>query len=309
MKIIQCIIILLLFPIWSCKSTSINKNKAELSRIKTDLMAITSTEQYRNYRNIESLNEVANYILNVMKSVCDTAYYQCYVVGNREYKNVIGRVDGITKDKIILGAHYDVAGDQEGADDNASGVAGLLELTRMLSGTKPNCTIELVAYTLEEPPFFQTKQMGSYVHAKSVYDNNENIKGMICMDMIGYFNTNENSQEYPLNFLKLFYGNKGDFITVVQRLNGGKFSNRVNRLMKKQTYIKSKAFKGPQNLAGVDFSDHANYWKFGYSAVLITNSAFYRNHNYHTSGDTIETLDLKRMCGVIEAIYHSIIKL
>lgn len=309
MKLIQCFIISLVLPILSCKSNYSDTRKAEISRIKTDLIAITGTEKYRNYRNTESLNVVAEYILNEMKSVCDTTYFQCYTVNNQEYKNVIGRIKGTTNDKIILGAHYDVAGDQEGADDNASGVAGLLELSRMLSGTKPNYTIELVAYTLEEPPFFRTKRMGSYVHAQSVFDNNENIRGMICMDMIGYFNTNKHSQRYPLKILKLFYGNKGDFITVVQRFNEGKFGNRINRFMKKQPFIKTKTFKGPKNLAGVDFSDHANYWKFGYSAVLITNSAFYRNQNYHTYNDTIETLDLKRMCGVINALYQSIIKL
>ena len=257
-------------------------------KVNSHLETITKTNLSRNYLNIETLNFVAGYIFDELTKYCDTVYYQTFMVNGKEYKNVIGSVCTNKPDRIIIGAHYDVAGEQEGADDNASGVTGILELARLLSKQKLNSRIDFVAYCLEEPPFFKTNNMGSYVHAKWLHDNKIKVKGMICLEMIGYFNDTIGSQDYPFGFLKLFYGNKGDFITVVQK------------------FVKTKSFKSPKWLPGVDFSDHSNYWKFGYSAVMITNTAFYRNKNYHLPTDTKETLDVKRMCLVIDELYLSL---
>ena len=123
-------------------------------------------------------------------------------------KNIICSINTDKKERIVIGAHYDVCGDQDGADDNASGVAGLLELARLLKHEKLNYRIDFVAYTLEEPPFFGTENMGSSIHAKYISDNKISLKGMISLEMIGYFNDKPHSQKYPLSFLKWFYGNK-----------------------------------------------------------------------------------------------------
>jgi hypothetical protein len=112
-----------------------------------------------------------------------------------------------------------------------------------------------------------------------------------------------------LGFLKHFYGNKGDYITVVQKFGNGKFGRQVKRLMKNQRLIRTKSFRASAKLPGVDFSDHQNYWKYGYNAVMITNTAFYRNKNYHKPTDTMETLDLKRMALVIDEVYLTLKKL
>jgi len=106
--------------------------------------------------------------------------------------------------------------------------------------------------------------------------------------------------------LSWFYGNKGDFIAVVQKYGNGRFANRVSKLMKKQKLIKTKSIKGPTWLQGLDFSDHQNYWKFDYSAVMITDTAFYRNKNYHQKTDTMETLDLPKMAKVIDQVFLTI---
>ncbi len=126
---------------------------------------------------------------------------------------------------------------------------------------------------------------------------------MICLEMIGYFDDNKNTQNYPMGFLKLIYGTRGDYITVVQKFGGGKFGRKVNRGMKNLGLIKTKSFKSPANLPGVDFSDHLNYWKYDYNAVMITNTAFYRNKNYHEPTDKMATLDLNRMSLVIDEVY------
>ncbi len=226
-----------------------------------------------------------------------------------EYKNVIG-IKGVDKqEKIVIGAHYDVAGNQEGADDNASGVVGLLELSRLMAEEDLEYQIEFVAYTLEEPPYFGTDNMGSHVHAKSLHDRGADVKGMVCLEMIGYFNDNENSQDYPVGFLEFFYGNKGDYITVVQRFGNGRFGRQFNKGMKRQKRVKTKSFKGPTKLPGVGFSDHRNSWRYDYSAVMVTNTAFYRNKNYHQVTDRMETLDLKRMGLVIDQVFVTLLEL
>ncbi|MBK7129180.1 MAG: M28 family peptidase [Crocinitomicaceae bacterium] len=281
---------------------SISQN-ADSTRILRHLENIIDTENYRNYQQVEVLNQVAAYIYTEFNEYADTTCYQAYLVNGAEYKNVIARFGPQEKPKLIVGAHYDVCGDQDGADDNASAVAAMLELARLLHEIKPQYCIELVAFTLEEPPFFATDKMGSYVHAKSLHDSETEVLGMICMDMIGYYNDEKKSQKYPIPFLKLFYGSKGDYITVVQKFHPGKFSRQAKRAFKKSKDLKVKSIKAPEKMRGIDFSDHLNYWNFGYSAIFITNTGFYRNTQYHREGDTLETLDISRITLVCDQLY------
>jgi hypothetical protein len=303
--IILSIIIFISFQ-GSCGSDRESKTYSDKLRIGRDLQVITKTQKSRNYLNIETLNSVAQYVFDELSKTCDTVYYQPFTVNGIEYKNVIGTIGLKIKERIIVGAHYDVAGDQEGADDNASGIAGLLELARLLSKDSLGNRIDFVAYSLEEPPFFRTEQMGSFIHAKSLFDNKVAIRGMICLEMIGYFNENKNSQDYPVGFLRMLYGNRGDYITVVQKFGNGKFGRQICRKMKTQGLIKTKSFRSFKSIPGVDFSDHMNYWKFDYDAVMITNTAFYRNKNYHQVTDKMETLNLEKMVNVIDEVYLSL---
>ena len=281
-------------------------NFVNRSRVEKDLHAIIKTHKSRNYQNIKTLDSVADYIRNEFEKICDSSAFQSYEVNDNEYKNVIGSIGLGHKERIIIGAHYDVYGNQQGADDNASGVVGLLELARLLSKENLEHRIDFVAYTLEEPPFFRTKHMGSYVHANYLHNKQIPVKGMICLEMIGYYNDKKGSQEYPIPGMALKYGNKADFITVVQSKKSAGFGNQVENLMKAQNLIKTKSFKGSSLVPGVDFSDHLNYWYFDYPAVMITNTAFYRNKNYHTKGDTLNTLDIEKMSAVIEQLYLTI---
>lgn len=275
--------------------------------IENHLKTITKTDAFRNYENPETLDSVAAYIFNHFEKYCDTVFYQTYFINDVPFSNVVARINTHKQSKIIVGAHYDVCGHQEGADDNATGVVGLLELARMLTKDATlNHQIELVAYTLEEPPFFRSEMMGSAIHAKSVYENEDEIVGMVCLEMIGYFKMERKTQDYPLGILKLFYGSKGDYITVVQKFGPGRFAKKFNRSMKKQDLVKTKTFKGPKSLPGIDFSDHLNYWSLGYSALMITDTAFYRNKSYHKSTDTMDQLDLPRMSAVINQVYFSL---
>ena len=300
MRILLSIMILLSFTAFAGKDKT---RYADTVLIDKHLTAITKSNIPRNFANQGELRRVSSYIYDNFELYCDTVFFQEFDVKGESYKNVIGRMGPNDAPKIVVGAHYDVCGEQEGADDNATGVVGLLELTRLLHEKKLNVQIEFVAYTLEEPPFFRTEYMGSAVHAKSIHDSGEEILGMVCLEMIGYFSDEKKSQSYPLGLLKMFYGGKGDYITVVQRFGNGKFGRKFKKKMKRQNRIKTKSFKGPAKLQGIDFSDHLNYWAYDYSAVMITNTGFFRNKNYHQKTDVMETLDLNRMALVIDEVF------
>lgn len=283
-------------------------SKSDTTLIKRHFNKIIDTQHPRNYLHPNTLDTVATYLETEFNKYADTVYFQPYMVNGKKYKNVIAVFQQEFEETIIIGAHYDVCENQTGADDNASGTVGLLEIARQLKDQKLKKRVELVAFTLEEPPFFRSEYMGSFIHAKSMKENNRNVIGMICLEMIGYFDDSKNSQEYPIEALKLKFGNRGDFITLVNRINQGEFSSEFTKNYVELSKIKTKKFSGPKSLQGIDFSDHLNYWKFGYSALMITDTAFFRNKNYHQKTDTLDTLDLPRMAlvidGVIETLLH-----
>ncbi len=284
--------------------------KSDTSLINKHLNCITKTDGFRNFKDTTVLNQIAAYIFNDFNKYADTTYYQYFNLGGVNYQNVIARInDDADLPKIVIGAHYDVCGFQVGADDNASGIVGLLETARLLSKQNLNYSIELVAYTLEEPPFFRTEYMGSFVHAKQLKNDSSNVYGMVSLEMIGYFSDEIKSQDYPLDFLKLFYGNKGNFITLVNCFNSGKFAKKFTKAYSKNQLIDSKKFLGPKSLTGIDFSDHMNYWHHDISSLMITDTAFYRNKNYHEKTDTLETLDINRMSKVIDVLVQTLLDL
>lgn len=280
---------------------------ADISLVESHLKALIQTPEFRNHKNTDQLNEVADYIKQNFSKYGDSTVFQEYAVEGKIYKNVITSFGTENKKRIIIGAHYDVCGDQQGADDNATGVTALLELARMLKDQKLNYRIDLVAYTLEEPPYFRTENMGSHIHARYLKNHNIDVYGMASVEMIGYFKDEKGSQTYPLGILSWVYGDQGDFITLVKKFGAGNFVNNFSTGFKEANQIKTETFTAPEFVKGTDFSDHLNYWKFGYSALMITDTSFFRNKNYHEKTDTLETLDLVRMTKVIDGIFLSLI--
>jgi len=306
MKIKQAITIF--FVIFGCTPKLYAQSDSLL--IVQHLKTITKTDGYRNYKNIPLLNHTAEYIFSVFQQYADTVFYQPYQVEGVTYKNVVCRLgNAYNKPLVVIGAHYDVCGNQEGADDNASGIVGLLELVRLLSKEKLNYPVEFVAYSLEEPPFFRTEHMGSYIHAKSLNDAGTPVFGMVALEMIGYFDDRYKSQSYPVKVMKVAYGRTGNFILLVRKTGAGTFVKNFAANFKDLATINTKNLKAPSKIQGIDFSDHLNYWKFGYDALMVTNTAFYRNYNYHKTSDKMETLDIPKMMKVIDATALTIINL
>ena len=302
--------ILFFFIIYGCSpklDCSLHEQSDDI-RIMQHLKTITKTDSYRNYKNILLLNQTAEYIFSVFSQYADTTYYQQFQAMGETYKNVVCRLGSANnKPLVVIGAHYDVDGNQEGADDNASGVVGLLELVRILSKEKLNYPIEIVAYTLEEQ-FLHTENSGSFIHAKSLHDTETPVYGMVAFEMIGYFDDRAKSQSYPVKAMKIIYGSKGNYILLAKKIGTGTFVRKFSNNFKKRSTIKTKSIKAPLKW-GIDRSDHQNYWKFGYDALMITNTANYRNPNYHRSSDTMETLDILKMMNVIDVTALAIINL
>ena len=263
----------------------------------------------RDESHVENLDRVAAYIKDELSQTTPLVSEQPYRLEGKSYRNVIAQFGPETEERIIVGAHYDTAGPLPGADDNASGVAGLIELARLLGRQPPPLRVELVAFTLEEPPYFRTTGMGSSVHAESLRQHNVRVRAMFSLEMIGYFSDASGSQQFPIGPLSAFYPSTGNFIGVVGRLGDWSLVRRTKAAMRNAAPLPVYSINAPGIVPGVDFSDQLNYWRAGYDAVMITDSAFYRNRNYHTAADTAEKLDYKRMAMVVEGVYAAVVEL
>jgi Peptidase family M28 len=300
----------LIFHLIVGSTSTLCSQSADTSLIYDHLRFLASEDPdaFREYSNTERLDESAEYIHGVFSQYADTVWYQRFFVNGRSYCNVLCSFGTNNRDRLIVGAHYDACGNQPGADDNASGTTALLELARMLSDVELSHRIDLVAYTLEEPPFFRTEGMGSFKHVQYLKENNVPVIGMVCIEMIGYFDDKKGSQDYPVGMMKWFYGSRADYIAVVQKMGNGSFGRNFKRTFKSKSSLSAKSVKAPAWVTGIDFSDHLNYWAAGISAVMITDTSFYRNANYHQPSDTISTLNIPKMAEVINTIYKSLLK-
>jgi Zn-dependent M28 family amino/carboxypeptidase len=274
---------------------------------------LTDISPARNHANLAELQQAANYIFDEFATLKHgKAERQKYIADNgHEYENIIWSYNTDKTERVVIGGHYDVCGDQKGADDNASAVAGLLEIARLVDSLQPNLPyrIDFVSYCLEEPPNFRTNNMGSYVHAKSLIDKQIPVKSMICLEMIGYFSAQPKSQHYPIGAMKLLYPTVGNFIAVIGNTSSRSLVGNMKSSMETHASLPVSSIAAPAKIQGIDFSDHQNYWKFGIPAVMITDTAFFRNANYHTTNDTIETLDFDSMTEVVRGVYGGLVSL
>ena len=257
----------------------------------------------RSVDNLTNLDLAADYVLEQLRATGAETAEQFVEADGKQFRNLIARFGPRAGPVVVIGAHYDSCGDTPGADDNASGVAGLLELARLLAAKPPAHAVELVAYTLEEPPYFRTDSMGSVWHARSLSEVKREVRLMLSLEMIGFYRDEPKSQSYPLAPLKLLYPDEGNFIAIVAPFGDFGATRRVKALFRGATDLRAVSINAPSFVTGVDFSDHASYWRFDMPAMMITDTSFLRNPNYHGSGDTPETLDYARMAKVMRAVH------
>jgi Zn-dependent M28 family amino/carboxypeptidase len=282
----------------------------KIDRLYADTQFLTNISPPRNYSHLDSLQEALDYITAEFEKMGIEPEFQRFELKGDIYTNVMisfGPRDG---ERVIVGAHYDVDGDTPGADDNACAVAGLLEIARLFTELKPKLKYrtDFVAYTLEEAPNFRGETMGSFVHARSLADNLVKLKAMVCLEMIGYFDTKPGSQRYPISQLSQIYPDTANFIGVVGKQGQEELVGHMDRYMKEAGGIPVFSISAPPGLNEMlALSDHINYWSHGYEAVMITDTSFYRNPNYHLPSDTIDTLDFERMAEVVKGVYWGVV--
>lgn len=280
---------------------------AEESQIKTNLnqhvayMAGVIGE--RNVIAYEPLRKAAQYIEDDFKKLGYDVRSQEYVVQMRKVRNLTVEIPGSSRanEIVVIGAHYDTVYDCPGADDNTSGVAALLELARLLKDSHPSRTVRFVAFVNEEPPWFQTGDMGSLVYAKEAHRKKENIVAAVSLETIGMYSDAEGSQQYPEGF-KSFYPSKGNFIAFIGDLGSRALVRDAVGSFRAATQFPSEGSAVPGWIAGVGWSDHWSFWQEGYPGIEITDTAPFRNPNYHRPTDKPDTLDYDRMARVTHGL-------
>lgn len=259
----------------------------------------------RNVIAYEPLLKTAQYIENNFREFGYEVKSQEYVVQMRKVRNLIAEIPGGARanEIVVIGAHYDTVYDCPGADDNSSGVAALLELARLLKGSHPARTVRFVAFVNEEPPWFQTDDMGSLVYAEQAHKLKENIVAAISIETIGMYSDAEGSQQYPSGF-KSLYPSKGNFIAFIGNLGSRGLVRDAVHSFRASTRFPSEGSAVPAAIPGVGWSDHWAFWQQGYPAIMVTDTAIFRNPNYHQPTDQPDTLDYERMARVVHGLAH-----
>lgn len=254
----------------------------------------------RNVFQAKKLAAAADYIETALAEAGQKVSRQSFKASGELCHNLESEIPGSTRrDEIILvGAHYDSVWGSPGADDNASGVAALLALVKAPALQKPARTLRFVAFVNEEPPFFQTEQMGSLVCARRCRERGENVVVMLSLESLGYYATMEGSQKYPFP-MGLVYPSRGDFVAFVGRNADAKWVRQCVKLFRQNAQFPSEGGALPGWLPGIGWSDHWAFWQAGYPALMVTDTATFRSPHYHGEDDTPEKLDYDRFARAV----------
>jgi len=252
-----------------------------------------------------TLDQAADYIESAFTKYGYTPWRQTYSCYGKSVSNLIAEKTGTAKEVVIIGAHYDTVPGTPGADDNASGLAGLLELARLHQRSANKKTLIFAAFVNEEPPCFGSHHMGSMIYANHLKEQRVPVEVMISLEMIGYF-THEIIQKYPVPCMRFFYPRTADFIGVVGNFRSSKYVSFFKKGIRKHSSISSKSLTAPEFFGGINLSDHYAFWHHGYRAIMITDTSFFRNRNYHLETDTIDTLNFEQMAEVVNGLYNAL---
>ncbi|HVP80459.1 MAG TPA: M28 family peptidase [Thermodesulfobacteriota bacterium] len=304
---IPLLIALLLLLIGFIGDKNIETNRAMVS-VESLRKHVENLQSDRNpHEGYPKLEQAAQYIKNEFLKTGSEVKEECFEWEGRSYKNIVAEKKGRMSPGrvLILGAHYDTVPGSPGADDNASAVAVLLEIARNIESVSLEMTVRLIAFTLEEYGY-----LGSSQYVGSLKKGKEEILGMISLEMVGFTGPR---QDYPPFLDPKYYPNVGDFIAIVGNERSQKLLERVCQSFK--THIPElplEFFKVPGNGKGMEemrLSDHSIFWDEGYAALLVTDTSFLRNPNYHLHSDTIETLNFEFMQKVATGVYYSMVEL
>jgi len=252
-----------------------------------------------------SLERTADYIESAFASYGYSVWRQTYSCYGKNVSNLIAEKTGTEKETVVIGAHYDTVPGTPGADDNGSAVAGLLELARLHREAPNKKTLLFVAFANEEPPCFGFPNMGSMVYARHLKERKTSVEVMVSLEMIGFFRP-DRIQNYPLPGMSLFYPKTADFIGVVGNFRSSKYVYLFRKGIRKHSTIDTRSLIAPEFFGGIGLSDNSSFWRHGYRAIMVTDTSFFRNRNYHQETDTIDTLDFDKMAEVVKGVHYTL---
>jgi peptidase M28-like protein len=271
--------------------------------LKKDVQKLAGDIGERSVPNYAKLVEAAAFL---EKSLQDDGYQvgrQIYEVKGRSCANLEVEIQGTKapSEIVVIGAHYDSLVGTVGANDNGSGVAGMLALARAWAGKPTARTLRFVAFANEEPPYFQEAEMGSLHYAQRCKQRGENIVAMLSLETIGYYSDAPNSQHYPppLGYL---YPSTGNFIGFIADRTSEPLVRQVIASFRKHAAFPSQWGAMPTYLPGVGWSDHWSFWQQGYPGVMVTDTALYRYPHYHLPSDTPDKIDYPCLARVVAGL-------
>jgi len=264
----------------------------------------------RHLRRPQALAAAARYIEEQFARLGYPVHRQVYEAEGVSCANLEVECSGLDRERgiVLIGAHYDTVEGSPGADDNASGVATAIEMARLLRGSRRQGSVRCVAFVNEEPPFFYSDKMGSAVYARAARARGDALQFMLSLEMLGYFSSRPGSQRYP-PLLRFFYPDRGNFVAFVSNLRSRSALVRIHDAFRSQRAFPSERLASPAIVPGVSWSDQLSFWRAGFPAVMVTDTAFYRNPHYHRPTDTPETLDFTSMACVTAGLARTVIVL
>lgn len=294
---------------FTAKLPALSPEELELSRnLKKHVIKLASDIGDRNYLKPIALKEAADYIRKEASEIGLSAKSQYFRYDDRLFENIEFELPGSSdSDEIILlGAHYDSC-DCPGANDNGSGVAALLELARILKDKPLRKTVKFVAFTNEEH-YFGSNGMGSYYYAKRCRQRKENISVMLALETIGYYSDENGSQKFPFG-LKYFYPDRGNFIAFVSDTDSKAMLKKVVKTFRQSAKFPSQGLAAPRWIKGVSWSDHEQFWKQGYKALMVTDTAPFRYPHYHKASDTPDKIDYDKTAMVVFGLSKVVLRI
>ena len=273
--------------------------RALAARLRADVTAIASREH--NLHHAQAYEAAASYIERQLGAAGYAVQRQVFETPAGASRNIEVEIRGSREGTMVVGAHYDSVGGAPGANDNGSGVAAVLELARRLRAWNPAHTWKLVLFANEEPPYFHSDLMGSAHYAQRAKARGERIEAMFSLETLGYYSDQPGSQRYPWPF-NFFYPDRGNFVGFVGNLASRELLHRAIRAFRTHARFPSDGLAAPAFIPGVDWSDHWNFWRQGWPALMITDTAPYRYPHYHTAGDTPDKVDYERLARVVRGL-------
>jgi Zn-dependent M28 family amino/carboxypeptidase len=284
-----------------------DETQALARRLRRYVEALAGEIGERHVRRPQALHAAEQYIAAEFRALGGEVARQTYLDAGVESSNLEVTLPGANRVReiVLVGAHYDTVPCSPGADDNASGVAALIEIARALRGARCTRTVKLVAFVNEEPPFFFSRQMGSGVYARAARRRGDDIRLMLSLEMLGCYSDAPGSQAYP-PLLRWFYPDRGNFVAFVSNLRSRRALDAALRAFRSRSDFPAERLASPAFVPGVAWSDQLSFWRAGYPAVMVTDTAFYRYAHYHAASDTPEKIAYPQMARVADGLAQAI---